>query len=318
MKRLLALLWVSVGLMLMPGLTHGLDSANAPAIPNAQPSPAKPDVLLSPATPDQPSPVPATPDPLPSATPVNGGPHQDTVVGLPPPPFHEIWINLGTITTPNVASNCPVPCPVPLGLPVGAFSAFTPAAAQIDAKTGVDNGVAFEAGVAHGFAATHSFVFVAELPVVFNSKGDVKSGNSSLARSYSSTFFTPALRIMFGPDPIEHPNYPKVYPWISLGGGLAHFSPSSTSLAGGLSGAKSSTEGALQAAAGMDVGIYRRSIALRAEVRDFYTGPPNLGVPGINLRHNLLASAGIVFRFGSHAPEMAPDPKGSDTSLDHK
>ncbi len=304
MKHLLALLWVSIGLMLMPSLTHGLDSANAPVMPSAQPSPAKPDV--------QPSPVPATPDPLPSPTPVRR-PKGLTVVGLPPPPFHEIWINGGTIITPNVSTPCALPCLIPMGLPVGAFSILTPAAAQINVKTGVDNRFALEAGIAHGFAATHNFTFAAELPVVFNTSGGVTSGNSSLARSYSSLFFTPALRIMFGLDRVKHPDYPPIYPWISLGGGLAHFSPSSISLAGGLSGAQSSTEGALQAGAGMDIGIYRKSVALRAEFRDFYTGPPNLGVPGINLRHNLVASAGIVFRFGAHA-----DKSASDTSSDHK
>jgi hypothetical protein len=153
---------------------------------------------------------------------------------------------------------------------------------------------------------------VAEFPVVFSPNGDVKSGNTLVARSYSSVIFTPALRIMFAPDRDTHKGYLAIYPWISLGGGFAHFSPSAISMAGGASGAKSSTEGALQVGAGADFGVYRKSIALRAEVRDFYTGAPNLGVPGINLRHNVIVGGGIVFRFCEDCWKLPPAPSHTD------
>ncbi len=213
-----------------------------------------------------------------------------TVIGLPPVPNVENFFNTGATVTPTGGSIFGAQT---LGLPVRAFAGVTTQAAG----TGVDTRFAFETGFAIGFKRIHDFRLVAEFPVVFNPNVDVKSGNLSLARSYSSLFFTPALRIMYWPDRDKHRGYPPVYPWISLGGGLAHFSPSAISLGGGVSGARSSTEGALQAGAGVDIGIYRKSIALRAEVRDFYTGPPNLGVAGINLRHNLFAGGGIVFRF---------------------
>jgi hypothetical protein len=83
-------------------------------------------------------------------------------------------------------------------------------------------------------------------------------------------------------------------------------------MAGGASGAKSSTEGALQVGAGADFGVYRKSIALRAEVRDFYTGAPNLGVPGINLRHNVIVGGGIVFRFCEDCWKLPPAPSHTD------
>jgi len=177
-----------------------------------------------------------------------------------------------------------------------------------------------EAGYAYGFASVHDFHLVAEFPVVFIPNRDVKSGNPSLARSYSSLFFTPALRIVYARDRVKHPGYPPLYPWISVGGGLAHFSPSAINLAGGASAAKGSTESAGQFGAGMDVGIYRRAIALRAEVRDFYTAPPNLGVAGINLRHNnVVASAGIVFWFCKHCwDKPSLDQKSPTASPAHK
>ena len=185
----------------------------------------------------------------------------------------------------------------PAGRPVGAFAGVASAATQTVAGTGVDARFAFEAGFAATFKPIHGFTLVAEFPVLFNPTGDVKSGNLSLARSYSSLFFTPALRIMYAPDRVKHPGYPPLYPWASLGGGLAHFSPSAISLGGSVSGARNSTEGALQAGVGVDYGIYRRAIALRMEARDFFTAPPNLGATGVNLRHNLFVSGGVVFRF---------------------
>lgn len=296
MKHFVPLLLVSICLMLTPGAAYAQDPPDASAKADAQPSPtpAKTDAQASPAA---------------KSTAI--GPNGQTVIGLPPVPNVESFVNLGAGITPTVPSNCSAPCVLSAGRPVGAFAGVASAATQTVAGTGVDTRFAFEGGLATGFKRIHSLTLVAEFPVVFHPNGDVKSGNLSVARSYSSLFFTPALRIMYAPDRDTHRGYPAVYPWISLGGGLAHFSPSSISLSGGASGAKSSTEGALQAGAGVDIGIYRKSIALRAEVRDFYTGPPNLGVAGINLRHNVVASAGIVFRFGKKPSHDQMSPTAS-------
>lgn len=286
MKHLVALLLVSIGLMMMPRAAYTQDSPT-PAKPETQPSPVpvKPDA--QPSLAPEPSPVA---EPKPAGQTKTTGSVGPTVIGLPPVPNVEIFFNTGATDTSTVGSSSGAQN---LRLPGRAFAGVATQAAQ----TGVDTRFAFETGFATGFLKIHNFRLVAEFPVVFNPNGDVTSGNLSLARSYSSLFFTPALRIMYAPDRDTHRGYPPVYPWISLGGGLAHFSPSAISLSGGVSGARSSTEGALQAGAGVDIGIYRKSIALRAEVRDFYTAPPDLGVTGINLRHNLFAGGGIVFRF---------------------
>ena len=324
MKRFFVLLWASVGLMLVPSAAYGQGPGDASSKPDAhtasgalaaadaQPSPA-------PATPDaQPSPaakaapfgptiigLPRMFEPLPPVQP-KAAPNPNTVVGYPKPPFMEVSVSPLVAVTPSVASPlCQLACP-PQGLAVGRFSSFVPAAAQVGGKTSLDTRFAFEADLAQGFARTHSFTFVAEFPVVFNPTGDVKSGNTLVARSYSSLFFTPSLRIVYAPDRDTHPGYLAIYPYFSLGGGLAHFSPSSVNLAGTASGASSSTEGALQAGAGVDFGIYRKAIALRAEVRDFYTGAPNLGVAGLNLRHNVIVGGGIVFRICKECWKLPP------------
>lgn len=223
------------------------------------------------------------------------GPIGPSVIGVPPTPFNEAFVNLGAVSTLSARSICQ-PCPPMAALQRRAFGPVAPLGAGT-AESDVDTRFISEFGYARGFTRVRALVFLAEFPVVLSPNGNVNSGNLSVARSYSSLFFTPALRVMCAPDHTKHPGYPPIYPWFSLGGGLAHFSPSSTSLAGTPSGARSSTEGALQVGAGWDTGLYRKSVALRVEVRDFYTAPPNLGVPGINLRHNVVAAAGIVFRF---------------------
>jgi hypothetical protein len=304
MKHFVPLLLVSICLMLTPCAAYAQNSPDATAQPDAQstPTPVQPDAQPSPDAQSTPTPVQPDAQPSPVAKPTPAGKTKTsgsvgpTVITLPPVPNIELFGSLGTDTTATVGSTC-LGCVQPLGRSVGAFADVASAATQTVARTGVDTRFAFETGFAIGFKRIHDFRLVAEFPVLFNPNGDVKSGNLALARSYSSLFFTPALRIMYGPNRDTHPGYLPLYPWFSLGGGLAHYSPSAISLAGGVSGARNSIEGALQFGVGVDYGIYRRAIALRAEFRDIYADPPNLGVTGINLRHNLFAGGGIVFRF---------------------
>ena len=88
-----------------------------------------------------------------------------------------------------------------------------------------------------------------------------------------------------------------VNPWVSAGGGLAHFNPSSTNNAGGPSGATSTTKGAFQVGAGLDFKAPAFPIALRVEAREFYAGAPNTGLPKLDLHHNVFIGGGIVLRF---------------------
>jgi hypothetical protein len=102
----------------------------------------------------------------------------------------------------------------------------------------------------------------------------------------SSLFFTPSLKVKLLPaSPIA--------PFFSVGGGLAHYSFNQGS----------STKGALQFGGGIDFKTGIPHFGLRAEVRDFLSGEPNLsplilqsGQSGLH-RHNLLAGGGVVLNF---------------------
>jgi hypothetical protein len=89
-----------------------------------------------------------------------------------------------------------------------------------------------------------------------------------------------------------------VSPWISFGGGFAHFGESSTLRFGGPNPGKTgTTTGVLQAGLGLDVRIFHR-FSLRGEVRDFRSGVPQLNVKtGTGHQRNLFLGVGVVWHF---------------------
>jgi hypothetical protein len=130
-----------------------------------------------------------------------------------------------------------------------------------------------------------------EVPAVFNFDEDLNFAANSVPEAYSSFFITPSLRgNIFASTAIS--------PWISFGGGVGHFSPSSQLEFGGPSNAKGSTNGVFQAGIGLDVRLKPRW-TLRGEARDFWSGSPDLLVDtGKSRQHNYFVGGGVVWRFG--------------------
>src|SRR5262249_28473202 len=128
-------------------------------------------------------------------------------------------------------------------------------------------------------------------PIVGSPSADLTTANFTAVKSYSSLFFTPSLRLKFVPKlPLS--------PWISAGGGLAHFSPSSMTVAGASTTVSSTTKGAFQGGAGLYFHFPAFPLGLRLEAPDFYTGRPNLSnITVFNVRHNIIVGGGAVFRF---------------------
>lgn len=162
----------------------------------------------------------------------------------------------------------------------------------------VDTTFAFEANYAHQLVHVPALALHLEFPVAVTPSANFSTATLTNAVSYSTVFFTPSLRLKFGPPGAA------AAVWISAGGGLAHFNPSSTGACVAAVGLlcppapSSTTKGAVQGGAGLDYHPGLMPFAFRLEARDFYTGIPNLGVfPAIKVRNNILAGAGIVFRF---------------------
>jgi len=134
--------------------------------------------------------------------------------------------------------------------------------------------VTYEGVLAHRLLNLHLASLHLELPVVGTPNRDV---HGFFQGSYSSVFVTPGLRLKV--------SLPGLSPFVSVGGGIAHFSASN------LNG--SNTTGAFQVGGGVDVSTPIPLIGLRAEVREFYTGEPNF----YTNKQNLFVGGGIVLKF---------------------
>lgn len=108
----------------------------------------------------------------------------------------------------------------------------------------------------------------------------------------ASLFVTPAIRVAFAPRS-------WIQPWISVGGGYALYEQSELTQSGLPNSApRHIHRGALQYGGGADFRI-RPWLALRGEIRDFYTGSPAYNVPNRGGgQHNLVVGGGFVLRFG--------------------
>jgi hypothetical protein len=154
------------------------------------------------------------------------------------------------------------------------------------------DGISFEGNYSRLLRSGSLTSLSVEVPVVFQVDEDLNYGLNVVPEGYRAYFVTPSARVTL------FPNLP-VTPWLSLGGGFGHFSASSKLEFGGPNTGKTgNTTGVLQFGAGGDVSMWR-SFSLRAEVRDFYSGVPQLNVKtGKSGQHNLFVGAGIVWHFG--------------------
>lgn len=152
-------------------------------------------------------------------------------------------------------------------------------------------GFTFEINYARRLYGTQIFAISAELPAVFNLDEDLGSGSNVVPKDYQQIFLTPSARVNLFPET-------KVSPWLSFGGGFAHFSENENLLYGGPNPGASSTSGALQAGVGLDVRIWR-ALSLRGEFRDFWSGTPDLPLAptGKTRQHNYLLGGGAVWHF---------------------
>ncbi len=177
-----------------------------------------------------------------------------------------------------------------LALVAGAKVTPTVGSTTTGNQTDFSTTFAFEANYAAQLAHVPAVALHLEFPFVAAPSTDLTTSNLTAVKSYSSIFFTPSLRLKVLPgSPFS--------PWISAGGGIAHFNPGSTTQSGTTVSTNSTTKGAVQGGVGADFHPPLLPIAFRVEARDFYTGLPNLNTISIKVRHNILVGGGIVLRF---------------------
>ena len=152
-------------------------------------------------------------------------------------------------------------------------------------------GLTFEVNYARRLFSTPVFAVSGEVPAVFNLDEDLNSGDNVVPKDYKQIFVTPSARLNLFPET-------AVSPWVSLGGGFAHFSENNTLLYGGPNPGSSTTSGVLQGGFGLDVRVLHQ-FSIRLDVRDFWSGTPNLPLAdtGKTRQHNYFVGGGVVWHF---------------------
>ena len=155
-------------------------------------------------------------------------------------------------------------------------------------------GLTVEGEYARRFLVTPIYAVSVEVLVAYNPDEDLNGGqygNSVVPTDYKQLFIAPAARVNLFPTT-------AVSPWVSFGAGFAHFSQSKTLVYGGTNPGKSTTSGLIEAGAGLDVRVWK-SLSVRGEVRDFYSGEPDfpLANTGKSRQHNFLVGGGVFWRF---------------------
>ena len=163
---------------------------------------------------------------------------------------------------------------------------------SFDTNVHFGKGTTFEINYARSFLNSPVLSLAFEVPFVLNPDQDLHAAPPSpVPQQYRSFITTPSARVNVFPDV-------AFSPWASCGGGVAHFSESSRTVFGlPNTGSTGTNSGVLQVGAGFDVKVVSR-LKLRFEVRDFWSGVPQLNVDtGKSRQHNIFVGAGIVYRF---------------------
>ena len=142
---------------------------------------------------------------------------------------------------------------------------------------------AFGGSFAHRIASIPLASVYVEVPVftTFNSTTSVFQAVTGRPR-YSALFVTPGLKLKFAPE------FP-ISPYILAGGGVAHFSTHTFA-------SSSNNSATFEVGGGLDLKI-APFLSARADIRDFYSGNPDLTINLTQRENQLVTSVGLVFRF---------------------
>jgi len=120
---------------------------------------------------------------------------------------------------------------------------------------------------------------------------DIATANPQATKDFATLYVTPALRLKFLPSS-------RISPWVTGGGGYALYEQSVARTDGQPNSApRLIHRGQVMFGGGVDVRMFRW-LAVRGEVRDFYTGSPAFNIPQSGGQHNIVVGGGFVLRFG--------------------
>lgn len=176
-----------------------------------------------------------------------------------------------------------------IGLTLGGFTSQTRNATPTPVD--LSSGLVLEANYGRRVLQLPFAALYGELEFAANAQRTIQGAKTD-TRDIATLYVTPGVRLKFLPKA-------RISPWVAVGGGYAAYQQSTTLLSGVANPAiRNLNRGVFDFGGGIDTPLWH-FIGLRAEVRDFYSGNPayNAVISGSG-QHNVLASGGIVLRFG--------------------
>jgi Outer membrane protein beta-barrel domain len=174
-----------------------------------------------------------------------------------------------------------------LGGIVGQTRAFnSPTTGQVNISAGKSFGVNY------GYRLVNTKVadLYGEVEFAAPPNQTVDSSSATVARNYASLYVTPGIRLKIFPAA-------RFSPWGVIGGGYALYQQGSLLSNGQATTNRFLNRGVFEFGGGIDFRLIR-FVGLRAEVRDFVSGNPNLNVRlDSSTQHNVISSGAVVFRF---------------------
>ncbi len=155
----------------------------------------------------------------------------------------------------------------------------------------LSSGTSFQANYAYRFADLGKAVIYGEVHFLANPQRTIDSAVRTATRDVASLYVTPGVKVKFLPSG-------RVSPYLVAGGGWGVYEHSLTVLNGQPNPApRTVNRGVFAYGGGADFRIFDR-LALRGEIRDFYSGSPVFNIASIKGRqHNVVVSGGFVIRF---------------------
>lgn len=153
-------------------------------------------------------------------------------------------------------------------------------------------GTSFQANYAYRLAGLgKAAALYGEVHFLANPQRTIDSAVSTATRDVASIYVTPGVKVKFLPDS-------RVSPYVVAGGGWGVYEHSVSVLNGQPNPApRTVNRGVFAYGAGADFRVFSR-LALRGEIRDFYSGSPVFNIASIQGRqHNVVVSGGFVIRF---------------------
>lgn len=158
-------------------------------------------------------------------------------------------------------------------------------------QANLDSGIALQANYGHRIVETRYTALSLEMHFLANGQREIFSPDASVTRDVATLYVSPGLRFKLFPRG-------RVSPYLAGGAGYALYEQSFFQLSGADNPAPRFTHrGVVVFGGGADVPLWRY-VAIRGEIRDFYSGSPSFNLPGLRGgQHNVVVGGGFVLRW---------------------